>query len=135
MLLRAADEVLDHRSGPRALGDLRLPRGHRRSRRAAPPRAEAVQIDTAPAMPRVRGSISFAIRFPRASLTTTTRCRGPAGRSIKPHRRRRIAGLLAEALRALRPEAAIYLHGLAGDRPVASLALPGPAAAVQHVPA
>ena len=46
------------------------------------------------------------------------------------------AGLLAESLRALRPGAAIYIHGLAGDRPSrSSPALPGPAAAVQHVPA
>ena len=46
------------------------------------------------------------------------------------------AGLLAEALRALRPGAAIYVHGLVGDRPSRSRpALPGPAAAVQHVPA
>jgi catechol 2,3-dioxygenase-like lactoylglutathione lyase family enzyme len=46
------------------------------------------------------------------------------------------AGLLAESLRALRPGAAIYLHGLAGDRASPSaLGLPGPAAAVQHVPA
>jgi hypothetical protein len=45
-------------------------------------------------------------------------------------------GLLAEALRALRPGGTIQLHGLAGDRPSASSpALPGPAAAVQHVPA
>jgi catechol 2,3-dioxygenase-like lactoylglutathione lyase family enzyme len=45
-------------------------------------------------------------------------------------------GILAESLRVLRPGAAIYVHGLAGDRPSRSNpALPGPAAAVQHVPA
>jgi len=45
-------------------------------------------------------------------------------------------GLLNESLRALRPGAPIYLHGLAGDRTShTSVALPGPAAAVQHVPA
>ena len=44
-------------------------------------------------------------------------------------------GLWKDALRALRPGAAIYVHGLAGDRTCHSaLALPGPAAAVQHVP-
>ena len=44
--------------------------------------------------------------------------------------------LLAEALRTLRPEAAISVRGLAGDCPCSEpIALPGPAAAVQHVPA
>jgi catechol 2,3-dioxygenase-like lactoylglutathione lyase family enzyme len=44
--------------------------------------------------------------------------------------------LLAESMRALRPGGTIYVHGLAGDRPSHSTpALPGPAAAVQHVPA
>jgi catechol 2,3-dioxygenase-like lactoylglutathione lyase family enzyme len=44
--------------------------------------------------------------------------------------------LLAEGLRVLRPEAVIRIHGLAGDRRCsAPIALPGPAAAVQHVPA
>lgn len=45
------------------------------------------------------------------------------------------AGLLAESLRVLRPGATIHVHGLAGDGPSrSSPALPGPAAAVQHVP-
>ena len=45
-------------------------------------------------------------------------------------------GLLAECLRALRPDGVIYLHGLAGDRATTSVhQLPGPAAAVRHVPA
>jgi catechol 2,3-dioxygenase-like lactoylglutathione lyase family enzyme len=45
--------------------------------------------------------------------------------------------LLVECLRALRPGAPIHVHGLSGDRTceVATLNLPGPAAAVQHVPA
>jgi len=54
---------------------------------------------------------------------------------VTPHR----AGLLADALRVLKPGAEIHIHGLAGDAPCArsagELALPGPAAAVQHVPA
>ena len=46
------------------------------------------------------------------------------------------AGLFAESLRVLRPGAPIYIHGLAGDRESRSApALPGPAAAVQYVPA
>jgi catechol 2,3-dioxygenase-like lactoylglutathione lyase family enzyme len=49
-----------------------------------------------------------------------------------PHR----ATLFAETIRVLRPGAALLVHGLAGDRPVRSRpALPGPAAAVEHVPA
>jgi catechol 2,3-dioxygenase-like lactoylglutathione lyase family enzyme len=45
-------------------------------------------------------------------------------------------GLLAEALRTLLPGGTIQVHGLAGDRPcTAPIALPGPASAVQHVPA
>lgn len=44
-------------------------------------------------------------------------------------------GLFAEVLRALRPGAPLHIHGLSGDRPTRSrIALPGPAAAVQHVP-
>lgn len=49
-----------------------------------------------------------------------------------PHR----AGLFAEVMRTLRPDATVHVHGLAGDRATASApSLPGPAAAVQHVPA
>jgi hypothetical protein len=48
-----------------------------------------------------------------------------------------LAHVLAEAFRTLRPGGRLLVHGLAGDRP--SLAargrLPGPAAAVEHVPA
>jgi catechol 2,3-dioxygenase-like lactoylglutathione lyase family enzyme len=43
--------------------------------------------------------------------------------------------LFIDALRALRPAAAIYVHGLAGDRTSTTKpSLPGPAAPVQHVP-
>ena len=46
------------------------------------------------------------------------------------------AGLLAEALRALRPAGEIFLHGLSGDRSSRGRpSLTGPASAVQHVPA
>ncbi len=45
------------------------------------------------------------------------------------------ADLLREAFRVLRPGAEIRVHGLAGDRRhEGALALPGPAAAVRHVP-
>jgi catechol 2,3-dioxygenase-like lactoylglutathione lyase family enzyme len=49
-----------------------------------------------------------------------------------PHR----AGVMADAFRTLRPGASIHLRGLSGDRPSRTRpALPGPAAAVEHVPA
>jgi catechol 2,3-dioxygenase-like lactoylglutathione lyase family enzyme len=45
--------------------------------------------------------------------------------------------LLAEAFRVLRPGGEVRLHGLAGDAPLPDVpvALPGPAAAVEYVPA
>ena len=48
-----------------------------------------------------------------------------------------LTGLLPDAHRALRPGGEVWLHGLAGDRPLPSgalLSLPGPAAPVQCVP-
>jgi catechol 2,3-dioxygenase-like lactoylglutathione lyase family enzyme len=43
--------------------------------------------------------------------------------------------LIAEAARALKPGGRLFVHVLVGDRPLAgSPGLPGPAAAVQHVP-
>jgi G3E family GTPase/catechol 2,3-dioxygenase-like lactoylglutathione lyase family enzyme len=47
-----------------------------------------------------------------------------------------LPALLREALRILKPGGAISLHGLVADRPLVDSrpALPGPAAAVQHVP-
>jgi G3E family GTPase/catechol 2,3-dioxygenase-like lactoylglutathione lyase family enzyme len=47
-----------------------------------------------------------------------------------------LAGLLQEVWRVLMPGGKVTLHGLAGDRALhgAAPALPGPAAAVQHVP-
>jgi catechol 2,3-dioxygenase-like lactoylglutathione lyase family enzyme len=43
--------------------------------------------------------------------------------------------LFSEMRRALRPGAAIYVHGLAGDRPTGlGLKLPGPAADIEYVP-
>ena len=43
--------------------------------------------------------------------------------------------LIAEAARALKPGGRLFVHVLVGDRPLnGSPGLPGPAAAVQHVP-
>ena len=45
-------------------------------------------------------------------------------------------GLMREVHRALRPDGSLHIHGLAGDRrSAAPVSLPGPAAAVQYVPA
>ena len=55
--------------------------------------------------------------------------------NLAPGTRNR-SGLLAECLRTLRPGAEVHIRGLAGDRAcTGAIALPGPAAAVQHVPA
>ena len=106
---------------------------------AAPPRVEPLRLDDREVAGAARvGAPACAIPFPPEFRTTTTRCtrfvsKGPSTSRPRPT----IApGLLAESLRALRPGAPIYLHGLAGDRPCGSSPkLPGPAAAVQHVPA
>src|SRR5262249_47521427 len=46
------------------------------------------------------------------------------------------AALFADALRALRPGGTAYVHGLAGDQQgPPNPSLPGPAAALKHVPA
>jgi catechol 2,3-dioxygenase-like lactoylglutathione lyase family enzyme len=106
---------------------------------AAPPRAEPLRLQTAapavaalawehhlrePVPPRVPHDDNslHAVRL-EGSINAS-----PATANLD--------GLLADARRALRPGAAISVHGLAGDRACRSaLALPGPAAAVQHVPA
>lgn len=62
-------------------------------------------------------------------------CEGTANAKLEPAQ---LDALFAEAFRALRPGGELRVHGLAGDAPLpagARLALPGPAAAVQHVPA
>jgi catechol 2,3-dioxygenase-like lactoylglutathione lyase family enzyme len=105
---------------------------------AAPPRVEPLRLDTARSQAplawehRLRDPIPS--RIPHDD-NTLHEVRLEGSINVAPDADNR-SGLLAESLRALRPGAAIYLHGLAGDRPSrSSPALPGPAAAVQHVPA
>ena len=76
-----------------------------------------VQAAAAPRRPEP-GNITFASRCRRAFRTTTTRCTRCAskGRSTRDRDAANRAGLFAESLRALRPGAPIYIHGLAGDR-------------------
>lgn len=104
---------------------------------AGPPRTEAVAIDTAIShMPRAwehQLHDPIPTRIPHDD-NTLHEIRLEGSINVEPDAAGR-PGLFAEALRALKPGAAIYLHGLAGDAPTRTVpALPGPAAAVQHVP-
>jgi catechol 2,3-dioxygenase-like lactoylglutathione lyase family enzyme len=105
---------------------------------AAPPRVEPLRVETSKAAAplawehRLRDPIPSRIPHDDHSLHEV-RLEGSI--NVAPGADNR-SGLLAESWRALRPGAPIYLHGLAGDRPSGSSPnLPGPAAAVQHVPA
>jgi catechol 2,3-dioxygenase-like lactoylglutathione lyase family enzyme len=104
----------------------------------APPRVEPLRVDTAQS--RAPLAWEHRLRDPIPSRiphddNTLHEVRLEGSINVAPDADNR-SGLLAESLRALRPGAAIYLHGLAGDRPSrSSPVLPGPAAAVQHVPA
>jgi hypothetical protein len=108
---------------------------------AAPPKtekAETLQVQTrsAPAPlsweHHLREPIPARVPHEDNSLHEI-RLEGAINASIDADNR---AGLLAECLRTLRPNGLIYLHGLAGDRATTTVPhLPGPAAAVRHVPA
>ena len=105
---------------------------------AAPPRAEPIRLETAPSRPPLawehRLQDPIPSRIPHDD-NTLHEVRLEGSINVAPEADNR-SGLLAESLRALRPGAAVYIHGLAGDRPSREKpALPGPAAAVQHVPA
>jgi len=104
----------------------------------APPRVEQLRVDTAQSQAplawehRLREPIPS--RIPHED-NTLHEVRLEGSINVAPAAGNR-SGLLAESLRALRPGGTIYIHGLAGDRPSVSIpALPGPAAAVQHLPA
>jgi catechol 2,3-dioxygenase-like lactoylglutathione lyase family enzyme len=105
---------------------------------AAPPRVKPLELDTARSQAplawehRLRDPIPS--RIPHGD-STLHEVRLEGSINVAPDADNR-SELLAESLRALRPGAAIYVHGLAGDRPSRSNpALPGSAAAVRHVPA
>jgi len=105
---------------------------------AAPPPVEPLRLKTGSSRPplawehRLREPIPS--RIPHDD-NTLHEVRLEGSINAAPDRDNR-SGLLAESIRALRPGAAIYIHGLAGDRPSRSTAaLPGPAAAVEYVPA
>jgi catechol 2,3-dioxygenase-like lactoylglutathione lyase family enzyme len=105
---------------------------------AAPPLAEEVQIHATPHVPtrawehHLRDPIPTRIPHDDNTLQEV-RLEGSFNAARDADNR---GGLLADALRTLRPEAVIHLHGLAGDRPCRrAMTLPGPAAEVRHVPA
>jgi catechol 2,3-dioxygenase-like lactoylglutathione lyase family enzyme len=105
---------------------------------ARPPRVEPLPLNTvksqAPLAWEHRLRDPIPSRIPHDDNTLhEVRLEGSINSALDAGNR---SGLLAESLRVLRPGAAIFIHGLAGDRPSGpSPALPGPAAAVQHVPA
>jgi catechol 2,3-dioxygenase-like lactoylglutathione lyase family enzyme len=105
---------------------------------AAPPRPDALPVNAtrtyAPAAWAHRLGEPVPSRIPHDDNTLhDLTLEGSINAVLETEHR---AGLLAESLRVLRPGASIHVHGLAGDGPSrSSPALPGPAAAVQHVPA
>jgi hypothetical protein len=106
--------------------------------RTAPPPVEPLRVNTGLSRPplawehRLRDPIPP--RIPHDD-NTLHEVRLEGSINAAPDRDNR-SGLLAESLRVLRPGASIFIHGLSGDRPSRSApALPGPAAAVEHVPA
>jgi len=107
-------------------------RGH-----ASPPRVEQVPIATAATAPRawehrLRDPIPERIPHDDNSLHEVRLAGSINAAPGIEHR----SGLLRDVWRVLLPGAAVHVHGLSGDRqgPLAP-ALPGPASAVQHVPA
>jgi catechol 2,3-dioxygenase-like lactoylglutathione lyase family enzyme len=104
---------------------------------ASSPRAELLQVAASPAPPRgwehrLREPMPERIPHDDNSLHEVRLAGSINAAPDAPNR----ATLFAETIRVLRPGAALYVHGLAGDRPSGSRpALPGPAAAVEHVPA
>jgi catechol 2,3-dioxygenase-like lactoylglutathione lyase family enzyme len=105
--------------------------------RAAAPRVELLQVGAAAQLPRrwehrLREPFPERLPYDDNSLHEVSLAGSINAAPDAPHR----AGLIAETVRVLRPGAAIHIHGLTGDRPSGSRpALPGPAAAVEHVPA
>jgi catechol 2,3-dioxygenase-like lactoylglutathione lyase family enzyme len=105
---------------------------------AAPPRVEQVQLSSGGT--RAHRAWEHRLREPIPSRVphddnTLHEVRLEGSINAAPDTPNR-CGLFAETLRALRPGAPVYLHGLSGDRGSRpNPMLPGPAAAVQHVPA
>ena len=105
---------------------------------AAPPRLQAVPVPQ-PAVSAVaswqhRLGDPFPTALPHDSGTLgSVRLEGSINAAPDAANR---AGLMRELQRVLRPDGTLHIHGLAGDRRTSGpMVLPGPAAAVQYVPA
>lgn len=104
----------------------------------APPRAEQIQITTlstqAPRAWEHRLSEPIPARIPYDDNSLhEVRLGGSINVASATENR---SALMAETLRVLRPGGSVQVHGLAGDRRSRSRpSLPGPAKAVEHVPA
>src|SRR5262245_16032307 len=112
-------------------------RGHAEAPRVEAPRAEPLRVSAPTSRPLAwehRLGDPIPARLPYDdNMLHEIRLDGSI--NVAPDAANR-SSLLAESLRALRPGAPVYIHGLSGDRPGrGTLDLPGPAAAVQHVPA
>jgi catechol 2,3-dioxygenase-like lactoylglutathione lyase family enzyme len=107
---------------------------------AAPPtRMEAVPVQTlASSAPALSWQHRLTDPFPSAlphgdAALDTVRLEGSINAAPEASHR---GGLMRDIHRALRPDGSLHIHGLAGDRRSAvPVSLPGPAAAVQYVPA
>lgn len=98
--------------------------------------SEVVVLGTAPASEPVvwehRMNEPVPGRTPFAdSSVEEVRLRGTLNLPLSSAQRR---GVIAEAMRVLKPGGRVFVHVLAGEKPVESPGLPGPAAAVQSVP-
>ena len=111
--------------------------GHAQVPRAEAPRGEPLRVSAPASRPvawehRLRDPIPARLPYDD-NMLHEIRLDGSINVALDSANR---SSLLAEVLRALRPGAPVYLHGLSGDRPSRGTPeLPGPAAAVQHVPA
>jgi catechol 2,3-dioxygenase-like lactoylglutathione lyase family enzyme len=104
----------------------------------APPKLEPLRVETSRSEPprswehRLRDAMPA--RIPHDD-NTLHEIRLEGSINAAPDEEHR-GGLFGECLRALRPGAPIYIHGLSGDsHSRGNVSLPGPAAAVRHVPA
>jgi catechol 2,3-dioxygenase-like lactoylglutathione lyase family enzyme len=117
------DEDIDHRGRGQSPSEM-LPH-------APPPSAPAAAASPAAWEHRMTDPVPSAIPRPDASVDEV-RLLGTLNLALPEEARQRLA---AEVNRVLRPGGRVFIHVLTADRPPkAEPALPGPAAAVQHVP-
>jgi catechol 2,3-dioxygenase-like lactoylglutathione lyase family enzyme len=115
------EEDLDYRGAGQSLGEM------------LPETEAAPVVAAAPVVWEHRLSEPVPERFPLAdNEADEVRLRGTFNLPMPADAQQRV---LAEARRVLRPGGRLFVHVLVGDRPLAQAPdLPGPAAAVRHVP-